>query len=154
MTQRVCFEINLTGRIIMRRIAKCCCGSTSITVDDDPKLHVVCHCDNCKTRTGSAFGISAYFMDSQVVDKQGQTTTYEIDTEQTRQTRHFCSRCGTTLYWKITRFAGLQDFSMLTGVAGGCFVDNPLPPPTVTANNAKRCAWLQLSEMKRVEPNH
>lgn len=137
----------------MQRVARCCCGSTSITVEEDPKIHLVCHCENCKTRTGSAFGISAYFMDAQVVDKQGETATYAIDTEQTRQTRHFCRHCGTTLYWKVARFSGLPDISMMTGIAGGCFVDHPLPSPTITANNATRCSWLQLSDMKVVEPN-
>lgn len=136
----------------MRRVAKCCCGSTTITVNADPKIHAVCHCDNCKSRTGSAFGISAYFMDSHVIDKQGETVTYEIDTAQTRQTRHFCSKCGTTLFWKISRFTGLLDLSAMTGIAGGCFVDNPLPAPTISVNNAKQCAWLQLAEMKQAEP--
>jgi hypothetical protein len=32
----------------------------------------------------------------------------------------------------------------LTGVAGGCFIDVPLPEPSVTASNGERCAWLEL----------
>jgi len=40
----------------MTRTATCCCGSASITVKDDPILNGICHCNDCKRRTGSAFG--------------------------------------------------------------------------------------------------
>lgn len=43
----------------MVRTATCCCGQTSIEVSGEPVFHCVCHCDNCKRRTGSAFGVSA-----------------------------------------------------------------------------------------------
>ena len=51
----------------MNRIARCCCEEIGIEVEGLPFLHVVCHCDNCKRRTGSAFGIAAYFEDSQIL---------------------------------------------------------------------------------------
>ena len=47
--------------------ATCACGQASITVNARPTMHGVCHCTNCKRRTGSAFGISAYFDKSAVV---------------------------------------------------------------------------------------
>ena len=135
----------------MQRTATCCCGQASILVEGDPKIHLVCHCDNCKKRTGSAFGISAYFKDAQIRCKGGTTEVYEIDTPETKQERHFCSSCGTTLYWKIYKFPGLPDPASLTGIAGGCFVESPLPAPTLTVNNSGKCAWLELLELKPIE---
>ena len=41
----------------MVRRAVCCCGQATIEVEGEPAIHAVCHCDNCKRRTGSAFGI-------------------------------------------------------------------------------------------------
>lgn len=134
------------------RTATCCCGNTSIQVNGDPKIHLVCHCDNCKKRTGSAFGISAYFADSQVTSKQGTTGVYQISTKETEQERYFCQTCGTTLYWKVHRYPTTVDIASMTGIAGGCFVDNPLPPPTQTANNNGKCAWLELPELTIVKP--
>jgi hypothetical protein len=32
------------------------------------------------------------------------------------------------------------------GCAGGCFVDDPLDEPTVSASHDLRCAWLQLPD--------
>ena len=50
----------------MKRIARCCCREIGVEVEGLPWLHAVCHCDNCKRRTGSAFGVSAYFEDDQI----------------------------------------------------------------------------------------
>ena len=123
----------------MVRTATCCCRQSSIEVEGEPKIHVVCHCNNCKKRTGSAFGISAYFSDTQVRNKQGKTEIYEINTTP-QQERHFCALCGTTLYWKVSSYAGM------TGIAGGCFADNPLSEPTLTVSNEWKCAWVKLPD--------
>jgi len=116
--------------------AACCCGACTIEVTGAPVINAICHCANCKRRTGSAFGWSVYFGDEQVVRRTGDVRCYEIDGATTQQ-RWFCAGCGTTLFWKI----GYQ--SGRTGVAGGCF-DEALPPPTVTVSNAGRCDWVGL----------
>ncbi|HEY4170583.1 MAG TPA: GFA family protein [Reyranella sp.] len=113
--------------------ARCCCGACSIEVEGAPLLNAICHCDNCKRRTGSAFGWSTYFADEQVANRSGELRCYEIG--DSRQRRWFCAACGTTLYWKIDRRPGE------TGIAGGCFVD-PLPAPTRSVVNEGRPAWL------------
>jgi hypothetical protein len=33
-----------------------------------------------------------------------------------------------------------------TGIAGGCFVDDPLPAPNLSAQDKDRCVWLTLPE--------
>jgi hypothetical protein len=38
--------------------ATCACGQATISVNALATMHGVCHCPNCKRRTGSAFGIS------------------------------------------------------------------------------------------------
>ena len=62
---------------IMKRLATCCCRDIGIEVEGEPEIHCVCHCDNCKRRTGSAFGISAYFKDAQIVQFIGETNVFE-----------------------------------------------------------------------------
>ena len=119
----------------MVRKASCCCGDTYITVAGEPLVYAVCHCDNCKRRTGSAFGMNVYFDDAQIVERSGNTVTYEILDE---QQRHFCSSCGTTLYWK----SAFQPEA--TGIAAGCFTENPLPQPGLTVANESMCDWLTL----------
>jgi hypothetical protein len=122
------------------RMAVCCCGACSIAVEGAPALNGICHCSSCKRRTGSAFGWSAYFPDDKVVGRNGETRVYAKDGPM-GYNRFFCARCGTTLYWKS--FGFMPDF---TGVAGGCFTDDPLPTPNLSATDKDRCAWLGLPD--------
>jgi hypothetical protein len=133
--------------VFVYRTASCCCGKSTIEVEGDPKLHIVCSCNDCKKRTGSAFGISAYFLDSQVKSKKGETATYEINNDETEQKRHFCKSCGTTLFWKISRFPNIPGISEMTGIAGGCFIESPLRSPTISASNSNKCVWLELPKL-------
>ena len=125
----------------MSHTAKCCCGDASITVEGDAALNGICNCGSCKRRTGSAFGWSVYFPDSAVVAKTGATNAYTGRDPANPYVRHFCARCGTTLYWKSQNF--MPEF---TGIAGGCFVDDPVSDPLFSAQDATRCAWVTLPE--------
>ena len=121
----------------MTRKAQCCCGACSIEVEGEPVLNAICHCGNCKRRTGSAFGWSAYFADDQVTARTGDFSLYEI-TGAKAQRRWFCATCGTTLLWQA------EEWPSRTGIAGGCFTGTPLPVPAATVSNDGRCAWLGL----------
>ncbi len=105
-------------------------------------MHGICSCDNCKQRTGSAFGISAYFNTEQVVKKQGESQCYTLhNAEQNHdQERFFCVRCGTTLYWTVSTKPEW------IGVAGGCFTENPLNEPKYSVNHRQKCAWFNVPE--------
>jgi len=122
------------------RKAVCCCGDCAIEVEGEPVLNAICNCSSCKKRTGSAFGWSAYFPDDKVVARTGELKIYSKRGE-AGYDRFFCARCGTTLYWKS--FAFLSD---ATAVAGGCFADDPIPAPMMSASDAGRCAWITLPE--------
>lgn len=121
----------------MKRTATCSCSKTSITVEGEPVVNAICSCDDCKRRTGAAFGWSSYFDDAQVVARQGAPKLYDV-AEWAPQHRYFCAHCGTTLYWTTGSFPGL------TGIAGGCFSDPPLPAPKDAYRDSKRCAWVNL----------
>jgi hypothetical protein len=125
----------------MKRIARCCCREIGVEVEGLPWLHGVCHCDNCKRRTGSAFGVSAYFEDNQIVSYFGEPRLWaRKGTRFGDQERYFCGNCGTTLYWRATEIKG-------TGVAGGCFTDDPLPEPTMTINQGDYVYdWVSLPD--------
>jgi len=127
----------------MNRIAACCCGTTSIELSGDPQTNVICSCDDCKKRTGSAVGWSAYFNNTQVVKKTGHTETYE-PAKSPDQVRYFCSHCGSTLYWETGSFPNM------TGVAGGNFTHTPLAAPETSYRDENRCRWFELpAEMQK-----
>jgi hypothetical protein len=62
------------------------------------------------------------------------------------QSRHFCSKCGTTLYWYSS------SLPELIAVAGGCFADAPLSEPTITASHSKKLPWVTVPGTWRVWP--
>ncbi len=127
----------------MNNNAICCCGQLRIETEGEPLVHAVCHCSNCKKRTGSAFGVSAYFKDTQIINTVGKAHCYEIKNER-HQKRYFCKNCGTTLYWKVSVLPGI------TGVAAGCF-ENPIPEPTHNLLNENACDWIELPETWKSE---
>ena len=129
----------------MKRRAECCCSNSSIEVNGDPVLSGVCHCDDCKKRTGSAFGLSAYFPQKEIIKITGNFKSYCLDAETGSQERFFCKQCGTTLYWKTPTIKNC------IGVAAGCFISPPLPMPEFVAYTENSCHWLIISELIKSE---
>ncbi len=128
----------------MVRKAECCCGSCVVELDSEPMVNAVCNCNNCKKRTGSAFGMQSYFRESSFSIVSGKTSKYEISNDFGKQERYFCSKCGTTLYWYAEVFKGF------VGVAGGCFIEMPLPEPKHSAMNENKCEWVHFpTSMKK-----
>lgn len=98
----------------------CQCGALRYRTTGQPVKTAVCHCRYCQTRTGSAFGVSAYFPKERVELLQGRPKDYAFQTESGRSfTTRFCPDCGTTVFWVVGMTPDL------VGVAGGTF-----DPPT------------------------
>jgi len=115
------------------RVSKCACGACSVEVEGDPVRNGLCNCDDCRRRTGAPFGWSVYFLNQQVGKAIGPFTVRRVDTgEFAPHERHFCSQCGSTLFW----LAG-----PVTGFAGGCFNDPNLHAPKVVRRYAQRMPW-------------
>ena len=121
----------------MTRTATCCCGSASITVKDDPVLNGVCHCNDCKRRTGSAFGWNAYFPEERVLERAGDWASYEPKA-QPGQRRYVCKSCGSIMWWVAPGLPGA------VGVPGGLFLDPPLPDPEGTYQHGDHVSWFDV----------
>ncbi len=122
------------------RVARCACADCSLTVSGDPRYCAICHCANCRRRTGSAFGMSAYFSKAQLIQTTGPLTRYAFHhpAQDHDQERFFCARCGTTLYWLISTQPDL------IGIAGGCFTDPPLDAPQRSHSHSQKLPWVLL----------
>ena len=120
--------------------ATCACGNASIVVDAAPSMHGVCHCENCKRRTGSAFGISAYFDRSAVVETGGETKAYCFthSSGQHEQARHFCTNCGTTLFWFVSTLPTRSASPVAASRARRCRI-RLIPSLTQSANAMFPC---------------
>ena len=88
------------------RTARCACGRVEVTVEGEPLLVYVCHCDFCQRRSGNVFIASAQFAEEQVISITGETTRYNgLEVDGVGAVRdaeginyHFCSVCGSSMY--------------------------------------------------------
>jgi hypothetical protein len=96
----------------------CACGAVRFTI----KRHLyaqLCHCDACKKRTGSAYGISVAIEDSDLEEFHGEIRTFTRIAETGNPVEYdFCPVCATTVRWRVAALRGRQVF------AGGAF-DKP-----------------------------
>ena len=96
----------------------CACGKVRYHATGQPEVHAVCHCRYCQLRTGSAFGVGAYFPNDKVSLLSGDLSHHRYQTQSGNNvTTNFCSACGTTTHWQIdSEFLGGK-----TAIAVGTF---------------------------------
>lgn len=120
----------------MTRTASCSCGALRVVCEGEPQKVALCHCLACQKRTGSTYGVAAFFRNEDV-SVHGSSKLY------TRQadsgfpvTFNFCPDCGSTVFWKPQRSPDL------TGVAAGAFADPAFPKPTNAVHLESRHLWV------------
>jgi hypothetical protein len=100
---------------------------------------LACHCLDCQRRTGTAFGVSAYF-DRAQVRVEGASSVYTREGQAGRRVRlHFCPTCGTTVHWD------LDVFPDKIGVAVGAFADAAFPAPSRSVYERSKHPWIELA---------
>lgn len=122
----------------MQRIATCSCGELKIRCEGEPLLVSACHCSECQRRTGSAYGIAAFF-DRDQTEPAGASLIYERASDSGFAViQHFCGKCGSTVYWYPTRRPER------VAVAVGCFDDPHFPAPSKAVFTEHAHAWAML----------
>jgi hypothetical protein len=118
------------------RVASCGCGSLTALAVGDPLRNSVCHCLDCKRRTGAAFSWNATWM-ADKVETDGPYDSWERSSDDGFWARHhFCPRCGITVFYEIERRPGMISIPV------GAFADPDFPGPTIEVYEERRCAWL------------
>jgi len=121
------------------RIATCECGQLRVTCSGEPTRVAACHCFACKKKSGSAFGLSAWFRETDVKAEGKAAEWTRTGDEGSRITSRFCSVCGTKLFYTNNQIQGL------VGVAGGCFADLAFPVPSVSVyHESRKFPWVEI----------
>lgn len=121
------------------RIARCNCGQLRIRCTQEPAKVSLCHCLDCQRRTGSPFGIAAFF-EADTTEIVGSSSAYQRSSDSGFPvTFHFCGSCGSTVFWYPSR----KPTSI--AVAVGCFADPLFPQPTQAVYNQSRHGWVVTS---------
>lgn len=118
------------------RTARCACGALRALCRGEPVKVSLCHCTACQRRTGSAFGIAAFFPRAAVV-AEGESRTFERPSDSGFPVRfHFCPTCGSSVFWEARRMPDLL------AVAVGAFGDPDFPAPQQAVHRESRHRWL------------
>ncbi|RYE03365.1 MAG: GFA family protein [Sphingomonadales bacterium] len=121
------------------RVAECRCGAVKVACEGEPVRVSVCHCLNCKRRSGSAFAVQARWPEEQVT-LTGETREWQQAGDSGRVGRfRFCPVCGATIAFTIDAMPGT------VAVPVGAFADPDFAPwPRVSVYEARMCPWVEI----------
>ena len=118
------------------REAACACRQFRIRCEGEPVRVSMCHCLDCQRRTGSSFGVQAWFPLARVGAPVGTGRRYVRQAESGRAvTFNFCSACGGTVLWHA------EQRPDLVAVPVGAFADPGFPAPRHSVWEKRRHAW-------------
>ena len=118
------------------RNARCACGDLQVELVGEPAAVVVCHCLECQRRTGSVFGVGAYFPRAAVTPNGDYRTYTRTGSSGHDLHMHFCGRCGSTVFWDL----GLRPHHV--GVAVGAISEPENLLPTRSVWEETRHGWV------------
>ena len=122
----------------IQRRASCRCGSLTAVARGEPVRVSVCHCLECKRRTGSAFSYNAHWP-SDRVELDGRFANWRRTTEEGFSCDYdFCPQCGSTIVYRIERRPGIVSIPV------GAFADPDFPEPTVSVFGERRHRWCRI----------
>jgi hypothetical protein len=121
--------------------ARCQCGALTATIAEDAEaMTVLCHCLDCQRRSGSPFGVMAYFP-AEAVAIVGEATRYERRTDGGNTfINGFCPNCGSTLFSLPGKYPDL------VGISVGTMADPSFPQPARSVYEQSRHFWVTLPE--------
>ncbi|WP_404366469.1 GFA family protein [Sphingomonas sp. MMS24-J45] len=120
------------------RSAACACGQLSLVATAEPTVVSVCHCLDCKRRSGSAFAMQARFAPEDVSITGEAKAWAHVSDAGNEATFHFCPTCGGTLWYHA-----LPDRT-LYAVPVGTFADPAFPAPSYSVYEERKPDWLAI----------
>ncbi|MXO91765.1 GFA family protein [Pontixanthobacter aquaemixtae] len=120
------------------RKASCQCGALSATCRGEPVRVSVCHCLNCKKRSGSAFAAQARWP-ADKVNTQGEDRVWHLTADSGEVSEHhFCPTCGSEV-WYVAR-----PHRDLIAIPIGNFADPSFPPPSYSVYEDRQHDWVAV----------
>ncbi len=122
------------------RAASCRCGQLKATVTGEPVRVSVCHCLDCKKRSGSAFAAQARWPAEQVTIEGRSKTFDKVADSGNRATYHFCPDCGSDVH-----YANHGKFNGLIAIPVGAFKDPYWLAPQFSVWEKRKHDWVTIT---------
>ena len=88
-------------------LGSCECKSIDYQYNGEPLTCYACHCTDCQTSSGSAFGLSMIVNEKDLEVTSGNVETSTLDVKGTKVEKHHCSQCGTPLWFSAEEYPGI-----------------------------------------------
>jgi hypothetical protein len=121
------------------RTASCRCGQLRATATGDPVRVSVCHCLNCKKRSGSAFAVQARWPNAHVTIEGQSKSFVKVADSGNPGTFHFCPDCGSDVYYVID-----GKFDDLVAIPLGAFDDPWFAAPRFSVWEQRKHGWVHI----------
>ncbi len=121
------------------RTASCRCGQLKATASGEPVRLSVCHCLNCKKRSGSAFAVQARWTAAQVTNTGRSSTFVKVGDSGGTATFHFCPDCGSDVYYTVD-----GELADLIAIPLGAFDDPFFGQPAYSVYEGRKHDWVEI----------
>jgi hypothetical protein len=120
--------------------ASCRCGQLRATVAGEPVRVSVCHCLDCKKRSGSAFAVQARWPAGQVILEGESKSWSKVGDSGVETSFHFCPDCGSELYYRHAE----GDMAELVAIPLGTFDDPYFVAPRFSVWEERKHDWVEI----------
>lgn len=120
--------------------AQCQCGQLSVLLPSTQAKVAICHCIACQRRSGSPFGVVAYYPQGEL-SIQGEAKNFERPTDEgNKLANFFCPACGSTVYVRSGKHP------MFIGVPIGAIADPHFQAPAWSVWEQSMHYWVKMPE--------
>lgn len=88
-------------------VGGCACGAVRYKVTGAPMSVHACHCTDCQTLSGSAFGLSMVLNLSDIEVTLGELQVNDFTASKNRMHRHHCAKCGVAIWFSSPGYEGI-----------------------------------------------
>jgi hypothetical protein len=119
--------------------ASCRCGQLRATVTGEPVRVSVCHCLNCKKRSGSAFAAQVRWPSEQVAIEGRSKSFKKVADSGNHATFYFCPDCGSDVHYDNN-----GKFDGQIAIPLGCFDDPFAFTPAFSVWEERKHDWVAI----------
>jgi hypothetical protein len=119
----------------------CQCGAIRYEVKGEPAFAAICHCDDCRRSSGTAFATNVFVKADDLAVVKGQTKAFAHPTASgSTMTREFCPDCGSPLFGHSSAGSGMR------AVRVGSLDDASFVKPGVEVWTMRKLPFVHLLE--------
>ncbi len=114
---------------------QCLCGKVQYQLADDFRTFYLCHCQQCRQLTGSAFAANLFTAQDNIDWTAGEDKVVKYEHSERSFSKSFCGCCGSALPFVTQSGTALI-------VPAGSLLDEPSIAPKANIFTEEKACWL------------